>query len=546
MKRWLCASLALIFYMYILPWAGADYFNYRAHDIASDGGNISGFDNGVFTGYVYDNNIINYWKSSLAELNAITGVTNADKAVVIASDNSVTFYTHTSGAWTIAASIDNSIVNAKLPPFNAKGDGSTDDTVALKAAIAVCKATRSTLTVPAGNYRISSKLDLTGMSLHGAGSAMYGTSFNLLSGFTDNEAILIDGGTTGTGEFLHQSFRVAGDQASGTIAGVRISGLVFPGIFQDIRVEHMGGDGWLINGTSGYVPELITFIGTRTENGLGNGITITEGRSLTFINPIWEGVAKTGLNLAGTGNNVSNIQIINPWIEGVATTSGHGVYLNNTDSVTISNLKLSAYGAGGGPASHGIFLDTAYRTKIDAADISSVTAGSSYKTKIASGYRNTFERMPSNFNDNDVYALDSQVYFIKSVTVLPNSKGQIFISNGSSIDNGSTLYLGPPLGLGNADPDMYKMLISGYVHALELRVECTPPAAGQTYTVTVVKGTTPTDLTVTLTNGAPSAVNSSNEVMFRPGDYISFKVVTSGTAGSINAGRLKITLGYLQ
>lgn len=51
MKRWLCASLALIFYMSLLPWAGADYFNYRAHDIASDGGNITGFDNITNTGY---------------------------------------------------------------------------------------------------------------------------------------------------------------------------------------------------------------------------------------------------------------------------------------------------------------------------------------------------------------------------------------------------------------------------------------------------------------------------------------------------------------
>ena len=51
MKRWLCASLALIFYASILPWAGADYFNYRAHDITGDGGNISGFDNITNTGY---------------------------------------------------------------------------------------------------------------------------------------------------------------------------------------------------------------------------------------------------------------------------------------------------------------------------------------------------------------------------------------------------------------------------------------------------------------------------------------------------------------
>ena len=52
MKRWIAASLALIFYASILPWAGAKYFNTRHHNIVSDGGNISGFDNGTFTGRV--------------------------------------------------------------------------------------------------------------------------------------------------------------------------------------------------------------------------------------------------------------------------------------------------------------------------------------------------------------------------------------------------------------------------------------------------------------------------------------------------------------
>ena len=51
MKRWLCASVALIFYASQLPWAGAAFLNYNAHNIVSDGGNISGVDNITGTGY---------------------------------------------------------------------------------------------------------------------------------------------------------------------------------------------------------------------------------------------------------------------------------------------------------------------------------------------------------------------------------------------------------------------------------------------------------------------------------------------------------------
>ena len=50
MKRYTSWVLALLFYATQLPWAGAAFFNYNAHNMTGDGGNISGFDNGTFTG----------------------------------------------------------------------------------------------------------------------------------------------------------------------------------------------------------------------------------------------------------------------------------------------------------------------------------------------------------------------------------------------------------------------------------------------------------------------------------------------------------------
>ena len=47
------------------------------------------------------------------------------------------------------------ILNVKNPPYNAQGDGVTDDTSAFKAAIAAVAGTGGTLTVPAGTYLIN-------------------------------------------------------------------------------------------------------------------------------------------------------------------------------------------------------------------------------------------------------------------------------------------------------------------------------------------------------------------------------------------------------
>lgn len=56
----------------------------------------------------------------------------------------------------------NDVVFATDPPFNAVGNGATDNTVALNAALAYCAANGKTLFVPAGTYLCNSQLSATG------------------------------------------------------------------------------------------------------------------------------------------------------------------------------------------------------------------------------------------------------------------------------------------------------------------------------------------------------------------------------------------------
>jgi Pectate lyase superfamily protein len=63
-------------------------------------------------------------------------------------------------------------VNVKCPPYNAKGDGTTDDTAAVQAAITAAGA-NGRVFVPAGTYLITSKLTtVSGQHIQGSGKRL--------------------------------------------------------------------------------------------------------------------------------------------------------------------------------------------------------------------------------------------------------------------------------------------------------------------------------------------------------------------------------------
>src|SRR5512138_525685 len=58
------------------------------------------------------------------------------------------------------------VVNAKWPQFGAKGDGSTDDSAAIQAALAAA-GQDSSVFLPRGTYRVDAPINITGRRLLG-------------------------------------------------------------------------------------------------------------------------------------------------------------------------------------------------------------------------------------------------------------------------------------------------------------------------------------------------------------------------------------------
>ena len=80
--------------------------------------------------------------------------------------------------------VSGSSVNAV--DYGAVGDGTTDDTAALQAAITA--ASGSSLIIPDGNYLVTSKITLSGCTIFGYGAKITSTvsSDTTLSGNTSN------------------------------------------------------------------------------------------------------------------------------------------------------------------------------------------------------------------------------------------------------------------------------------------------------------------------------------------------------------------------
>lgn len=280
-------------------------------------------------------------------------------------------------------------VNVKGTPFNAAGNGSSDDTVAIQSAVNSLSGTGGMVSFPAGVYLISGtitvpvgyKVVLAGV---GRGSIIKGTGFPLIrltssgqsvqhlqvSDFTGNAStvgILVDDGIgDGTANQIYlNDIAVIGNNANRNVGvGVKMNNtvnvhmsevteayfgtgllLVSGGFNTAVR---MVGTNWLSNGGSGIDVESsgdVSLLNSDSEGNGTHGITLVSGNNFAVTNSHFESNGTDALSLSG-GQLISSY---NTYSTGPITVNSGGLLTSSMDflsGVTLNNNSSSGGGTG--------------------------------------------------------------------------------------------------------------------------------------------------------------------------------------------------------
>ncbi|HSX06510.1 MAG TPA: glycosyl hydrolase family 28-related protein [Candidatus Saccharimonadia bacterium] len=184
--------------------------------------------------------------SSAGAVTSVNGKTpSAGSVTLTAADVGALTGTQANGLY---VALGAQIISVKDPAYGAKGDGSTDDTVAIQAAITAA-GTSHTCFFPAGTYIISSPLNLlSGGSYVGSGWA---STIKQKNGTNLTRLLQWPSGTN-TG-CLMADLQIDGNRAnnsSATCYGLYAFALQYS-TFRNVRIQQVNGDAWRLDGSTG-------------------------------------------------------------------------------------------------------------------------------------------------------------------------------------------------------------------------------------------------------------------------------------------------------
>lgn len=203
-------------------------------------------------------------------------------------------------------------VDVRSEPYGAKGDGVTDDTAAIVAALADC-APGGVVLLPGGTYLVSAPLPIPPqVTLQGTHAMHLDTTPCAITpgaDFTgDAVLLLLDQGTGGYSlpsneqRILNLSIDGAALPAGNTVDGIRAVGFVHGVVLQDVGIINLGGRGIaaVANGSGTPYSWRGTRIVAKACAGHGFSLSMTD---CTWIDLEAIGCGKSGFYVAGAANS---------------------------------------------------------------------------------------------------------------------------------------------------------------------------------------------------------------------------------------------------
>jgi len=222
-----------------------------------------------------------------------------------------------------------------IDSYGATSGDSTDDTSALKAAIADAKAHGKDVWIPAGDYSLFSRVDVAGVTIRGAGpwhSVLHGSNGK--------------GGFNGTGPQVRLiDFALFGDVSYRDDANfdAGVDGTLGPGsLIQNVWLEHTKVGIWTIAGNTALI------VGCRIRDTFADGINLTNGTRRSMIEHVAirntgdDGIALWSTGTADASNVVRFASVSLPMLaNGVALYGGSD---NSVTDVVVADTVVASAG----------------------------------------------------------------------------------------------------------------------------------------------------------------------------------------------------------
>lgn len=253
------------------------------------------------------------------------------------------------------------LTKAGLITYTLKGDGTTDDTAAIQAALDAANANGGgTVHIPAGTYATTAPLvipqyvTLTGTDW----SQGSNTVIKPKSTFSGSYCVWVkDGvtaGYTGYNRAHLTNLTLDGTNVIGSLVGVRVDGYTAGFTMNEVRVQHFTSHGFTTGAVGGNKPLSFNIRNCLFYQNGGDGVQISTGTDSTLTNVYCLGNTGQGFSLSEMANSLfvacraewsgeNGFYVTNAW--GSSTGSGGGLFVDcSTDRNTKNGFLVDSTG----------------------------------------------------------------------------------------------------------------------------------------------------------------------------------------------------------